>query len=75
MKGHITGGHENIRCMTHGMKKSIRMDKTNKTLRAHMMKEHITSGHDNIKHMSHQMGDRNPNDGQDIIKHRTCRIK
>jgi len=31
MKEHITGGHDNIRRMTHGMKKSIRMNKTSKT--------------------------------------------
>jgi hypothetical protein len=31
MKEHITGGHENIRRMTNGMKKSIRMDKINIT--------------------------------------------
>ena len=31
MKEHNSGGHDNIRRMTHGMKKSIRMDKTNKT--------------------------------------------
>jgi hypothetical protein len=51
MKEHITDGHDNIRCMTHGMKKSNRMDKKQtKQLRTHMMKEHITSGHANVKH-------------------------
>ena len=31
MKERISGEHDNIRRMTYGMKKSIRMDKTNKT--------------------------------------------